>query len=240
MLRLFPAALAIAATTAIASPALAQDQGFTVSLGYFGPTGADGRVNGDVLNANRCIDVTFACEPLFFSVGDFGGFIINGEYVFGLGKFFEASGGVGFYQRTVPSVYSNLTYPDGSEIRQDLKLRTVPITGIVRFVPTGRHAAIQPYLGIGIAAINWHYSETGDFVDPSDSTIFSARYVDSGTEVAPLYLGGVRAPMGGGFLVGGEIRYQHADAPLDPNVDFVGSRLDLGGWSYLGTMTWKF
>jgi hypothetical protein len=107
-------------------------------------------------------------------------------------------------------------------------------------VPTGRHAPIQPYLGIGIAAINWHYSETGDFVDPSDSTIFSARYVDSGTEVAPLYLGGVRAPMGGGFLVGGEIRYQHADASLDPNVDFVGSRLDLGGWSYLGTMTWKF
>ena len=102
-------------------------------------------------------------------------------------------------------MYSNLTYPDGSEIRQDLKLRTVPITGIVRFVPTGRHAPIQPYLGIGIAAINWHYSETGDFVDPSDNTIFSARYVDSGTEVAPLYLGGVRAPMGGGFLVGGEI-----------------------------------
>jgi hypothetical protein len=181
MLRLFPAALAIAATVAMASPALAQDQGFTVSLGYFGPTGADGRVNGDVLNADRCIDVTFACEPLLFSVGDFGGFIINGEYVFGLGKFFEASGGVGFYQRTVPSVYSNLTYPDGSEIRQDLKLRTVPITGIVRFVPTGRHASIQPFLGIGIAAINWHYSETGDFVDPSDNTIFSARYVDSGT-----------------------------------------------------------
>jgi hypothetical protein len=240
MLRLFPAALAIAATTAMASPALAQDQGFSVSLGYFGPTGADGRVNGDVLNADRCIDVTFACEPLLFGVGDFGGFIINGEYVVGLGKFFEASGGVGFYQRTVPSVYSNLTYPDGSEIRQDLKLRTVPITGIVRFVPTGRHAPIQPYLGIGIAAINWHYSETGDFVDTGDNTIFSARYVDSGTEVAPLYLGGVRAPMGGGFLVGGEIRYQHADAPLDPNVDFVGSRLDLGGWSYLGTMTWRF
>jgi len=94
----------------------------------------------------------------------------------------------------VPSVYSNLTYPDGGEIRQDLKLRTVPITGIVRFVPTGRHAPIQPYLGIGIAAINWHYSETGDFVDPSDSTIFSARYVDSGTEVAPLYLGGGNVP----------------------------------------------
>ena len=31
MLRLFPAALAIAATTAIASPALAQDQGFNIS-----------------------------------------------------------------------------------------------------------------------------------------------------------------------------------------------------------------
>ena len=86
MLRNLTAALALAATTAMASPALAQDQGFTVSLGYFAPKGPDSRVSGDVLNADRCIDVTFACEPLLFDVGDFGGFVINGEYVFGLGE----------------------------------------------------------------------------------------------------------------------------------------------------------
>jgi hypothetical protein len=238
MLRLLSAAFVIAATVATATPALAQDQGFNVSLGYFAPTGADSRVPGDVLNADRCIDVTFACEPLLFSVGDFGGFNINGEYVLGLGKYFEVGGGVGVYQRTVPSVYANLTFPDGSEITQDLKLRIVPITGIVRFVLTGRRASIQPFLGIGIAALNWHYSETGNFVDPSDNTIFSARYVDSGTQLSPLYLGGVRAPISHSFLVGGEIRFQNADAPL--STDFLGPRLDLGGFSYLGTMTWKF
>ena len=224
--------LALVVLGIFGSRAASAQQQVSFSVGGFSPRSEDARASSDVLVNNL--------DFLAFRISDFGGPLFGAEYVTGLGDNFDAGLGVGFYQRTVPSVYSNLTYPDGGEIRQDLKLRTVPITGIVRFVPTGRHAPIQPYLGIGIAAINWHYSETGDFVDTGDNTIFSARYVDSGTEIAPIYLGGVRAPMGGRFLVGGEIRYQHADAPLDPNIDFVGSRLDLGGWSYLGTMTWKF
>jgi outer membrane protein W len=230
--------LVMAAAVLTAAPALAQDQGFSVSLGYFAPTGTAGRVTGDVLNADRCIDVTFACEPLLFNVSDFGGASINGEYIFGLGRFFEVAGGVGFYQRTVASVYQNLTFPDNSEITQDLQLRVVPITGIVRFVPTTRRSPIQPYVGIGIAALRWHYSETGNFVDPTDHSIFNARYVADGTEVSPLYLGGLRAGIGDAFLIGGEVRFQNADAPL--STDFLGNRIDLGGTSFLGTATFKF
>jgi hypothetical protein len=230
--------LVMAAAVFTAAPVFAQDQGFSVSLGYFAPTGTEGRVAGDVLNADRCIDVTFQCEPLLFNTGDFGGVSFNGEYIVGLGKFFEVGGGLGYYQRTVPSVYQNLTFPDNSEIAQDLKLRVVPITGLVRFVPTGRRSPIQPYIGIGIAALRWHYSETGNFVDPSDNSIFAASYVADGTEVSPLYLGGLRAGIGDAFLVGGEVRFQNADAPLSS--DFLGDRLDLGGTSFLGTVTFKF
>ena len=81
---------------AAAAPAQAQDQGFSVSLGYFAPRGEDSRVSGDVLNANRCIDTTFLCEPLLFDVGDFGGATIGGEYLIGIGKYVEAGVGVGF------------------------------------------------------------------------------------------------------------------------------------------------
>lgn len=238
MTRLLPVGLVVAATLVSATPARAQDQGVSFTIGYFAPKGQDSRVTGDVLNADRCINVTFACEPLLFNVGDFGSATISGEYLIGMGKFFEAGFGVGFSQRTVPSIYKLVTYPDGTEIQQDLKLRVIPISGVVRFMPTGRRAGFQPYIGGGVAALKWHYAESGDFVDPRDTTIFSAQYVDDGVAVSPIFLGGFRAPVGSNLLVGGEVRFQRADASL--STDFLGDRLDLGGTTYQATMTWKF
>ncbi len=239
MTRLFSTGLLIAALAATAAPAQAQDQGFAITFGYFAPRGQDSRVSGDVLNADRCLNVSFACDPLVFDIQDFGGATINGEYILGLGKYFEASVGLGYYQRTVPSVYEFLTQPDGSEIEQELKLRVVPVTGTVRFVPTGRQARFQPYIGGGIAGLRWHYAETGQFVDPSDSTIFPAQYVADGTAVGPLVLGGVRAPIGASLMLGGEVRFQKADDDLDPT-QFLGDKIDLGGTSYQATLTWRF
>src|SRR5215208_5129894 len=129
-----------------AVPAAAQDQAVSFNIGYFALRGSDSRVAGDVLNANRCIDSTSRCEPLLFDVKDFNNGTFGAEWLVGIGEFFEAGAGIGFYQRTVPTIYEGLTNVNGSEIEQELKLRTVPITGTVRFVPTGRHAAIQPYI----------------------------------------------------------------------------------------------
>lgn len=238
MKRLLSVGLVMAGMLVGALPARAQDQGVTFTIGYFAPKGQDSRAAGDVLNAERCINVSFQCEPLLFDVGDFGGASLSGEYLIGMGKYFEAGVGLGFYQRTVPSVYKLVTYPDGSEIQQDLKLRVVPITGVIRFMPTGRRAGFQPYIGGGVAALRWHYAETGDFVDPTDESIFPAQYVANGTVASPIFLGGLRAPLGSNFLVGGEVRFQKAEADL--NSDFVGSKLDLGGVTYQATLTWKF
>jgi hypothetical protein len=231
-------ALMLVALGAGAVPANAQNQGVTFTLGYFAPKGQDSRVAGDVLNADRCLDVTFQCEPLLFDVSDFGGATFSGEYNIGFGKFFEAAFGVGYTQQTVPSIYALVTRPDGSEIQQDLKLRIVPITGLVRFIPTGRHAPIQPYFGVGIAALKWHYAESGEFVDPSDGAIFRAQYVADGTEAAPIVVGGLRAPMGDAFMLGGEVRWQKAEADL--STDFLGDKLDLGGFTYQATFTVRF
>ena len=239
MTRLFSTGLVLAALIGAAAPAQAQDQGFAVTFGYFAPRGQDGRIDGDVLNADRCLNVSFACDPLLFDVGDFGGATVSGEYIVGLGNYFEASVGLGYYQRTVPSVYESLTQPDGSEIEQDLKLRVVPVSGIVRFVPTGRQARFQPYIGAGIGGFRWHYAETGQFVDPADSTIFPAQYVADGTAVGPVVLGGIRAPVGASVMLGGEIRYQKAEDDLDPT-QFLGDKIDLSGTAFQGTLTWRF
>jgi Outer membrane protein beta-barrel domain len=238
MTRLYTALFTIAALAASSTAVLAQDQGFSVSIGYFAPRGQDSRATGDVLNADRCINTTFVCDPLLFDIKDFGGATVGGEYIVGLGRYFEASVGLGYYQRTVPSVYQYLTRPDGAEIEQDIKLRVVPVTGTVRIVPTGRQAAFQPYVGVGVTALKWHYAETGEFVDSSDTSIFRAQYTASGTKVAPVFLGGLRAPVGASMMLGGEVRFQKADADLSS--DFLGDKLDLGGTTFQATLTWRF
>ncbi len=239
MLRVISTGLLLLGLVAVSTPAAAQDQGFSVSFGYFSPRGEDGRVSGDVLNADRCIDTAFLCEPLLFEIDDFGGFSFGGEYLIGIGKYLEAGAGVGFYQQTVPAIYEFVTRPDDTEIEQDLKLRIVPVTGTLKFVPTGRDASIQPYVGAGIAALFWSYSETGEFVDPVDSSIFRDSFSADGTEFAPIFFGGLRAPVSASMMVGGEVRYQLADAEL-PEDEFLGDRIDLGGWTFQGTLSWRF
>jgi hypothetical protein len=239
MSRLVTGLLVLVGLVAGSSPARAQDQGFSVSFGYFAPSGEDGRVEGDVLNANRCFDTDFLCEPLLFDVDDLGGFSIGGEYLIGIGKYLEAGVGLGYYQGSTSSIYEFVTRPDGSEIEQQLKLRVVPITGTLKFVPTGRDARFQPYIGAGIAAFLWDYSETGEFVDPVDSSIFRDSFQADGTEVGPVIFGGLRAPIGASTMLGGEIRYQSAEADL-PEDEFLGDRLDLGGLTFQATLTWRF
>ncbi len=239
MARLLSACLVLFGLIATAVPAQAQDHGFNLSLGYFSPRGEDGRAEGDVLNANRCLDVDFLCEPLLFDVGDFAGATVGAEYLLGMGRYAEVGVGVGFYQRTVGSIYELVTRPDDTEIEQDLKLRVVPVTLTVKFVPTGRDASFQPYVGAGIAALRWRYSEIGEFVDPVDDSIFRDTFEADGTEVGPVIFGGVRAPVAGNFMLGGEVRYQSAEADL-PEEEFLGDQLDLGGLTFLANFTWRF
>ena len=137
--------------------------------------------------------------------------------------------GLNYYQRTVPTVYATLTRPDGAEIAQDIKLRTIPVSFTARFLPLGRGGSVEPYIGAGITAIRWRFSEIGEFVD-SDATIFPAAYVAEGTAVGPTVLGGLRAPVGN-WVVGGEVRWQKAEASGLLNEGFLGDKLDLGGWS---------
>ena len=83
-----------------------------------------------------------------------------------------------------------------------------------------------------MSVVSWRYTETGDFVD-FDGFIFTDRFVGSGTSAGPLILGGVRIPVGA-IDIGGEIRHQLGEGKLDP-LDFAGAtKVDLGGFSYLG------
>jgi hypothetical protein len=119
----------------------------------------------------------------------------------------------------------------------------VPITATVRFVPTSRLAAVQPYIGVGVSFLNWRYTETGDFVDTTDNSIFRFTYEADGWKAVPVVLGGVKFPLGSDkFLLGGEVRWQEGDAELPTGGDdgFISDRIDLGGFTYSAVLQFRF
>lgn len=223
--------LVIAFVAASDAPARA-DSLVGFSAGYFALKSADGRSENDVLWRNL--------DFLAFDLQDFNHVIVGGEYLVGIGDHIEAGAGVGYYQRTVPSLYRDFVDRDGSEIEQDLKLRVVPFTATVRFFPASRRGAVQPYLGAGVGVLAWRYSESGEFIDFRDRSIFRATFKDQGSTAVPVLLGGVRVAVGDVFLVGGEFRWQDGEATLDRSQEFAGDTIDLGGYSTLFVVHVRF
>ena len=220
----------------LATPIASAQQSVNFYVGAFSPRGEDARDRNDVLLNNL--------NFLAFNIKDFSGPTIGGEWLIGLGNNFEGSLGVGFNTRTVPTVYLNFVNTNGAEIEQDLKLRVVPFTATVRFLPLGRGNGIEPYIGAGVGVFNYRYSESGQFL-ATDRTIFRDTFVGSGTAMGPVILGGVRVPVGN-WGIGGEIRYQAAKGNLPTDQDFAGStattpaKIDLGGFNYLFTVNVRF
>ena len=222
-----------------AAPSASAQQSLNLSIGGFSPRGEDGRTSNDVL----VNDLTQL--PLIFNISDFRSVVIGADYLIGFGNNFEAGLGIGFQQRSVPSVYQDVVNSDGSEIEQTLKLRVIPFSATVRFLPLGRHTAIEPYIGAGVGVFRFHYSETGQWVDRRDNSIFRDTSVGSGSASGPMILGGIRAPFGK-MAVGGELRYQSAqgDLPQDQGFATDGSnsrpRIDLGGFTYVFSVNFRF
>lgn len=221
---------AFAQITRVSSTDHKQSVGFT--LGGFFPKGEDGRVEGDVIVADL--------DDLAFEISDLKGPSISGEWLFALGNYLEAGVGVGYHQGRTSSVDRAFQNENGSEIEQELKLRVVPITGSVRFLPAG-HGSVEPYVGIGVGVFNWRWSESGEFVDTSDGSIFRNTYKATGTSVGPVILAGIRFPFADVWDVGGELQWQKATGDIDQaETGLLGNKIDLGGWHALATMHIRF
>jgi hypothetical protein len=206
------------------------------SVGLFALQGLSSRPTDDILYQDLQPP-----QPLLFSVSDLNSVPFGGEFLYGLNKHIEVGAGLTYSGKTAHSVYANLTNADNSEINQDLKLHqwTEAFTGRYLFLPRG--SAIEPYVGGGLVAIRYSYSETGEFVDVTDLSTFNAQYETSGTVAGPLILGGLRGRLGGGkFVVGGEARWQHAVANVPASEGFLGTELSLTGWTYNFTFGVRF
>jgi opacity protein-like surface antigen len=236
---------------AVMSPAPASAQVVQVSrsdarhtinftLGYFALRGEDSRDADDVLLAN-VFDLASQDNPFDpLDIGEFNGFTFGGEWTYAFTDFLEVGAGVGYYQKDVDTLYRDFEDSDGTQIEQELKLRVVPITATLRFLPLGRDAAVEPYIGAGIGFFNWRYSEVGEFIDFSDDSIFLNRYTADGTAVGPVILAGLRAPIGDAFSIGGEFRWQKATGDDLLDEGFLADKIDLGGWTTSFTFGFRF
>lgn len=216
-----------------------------LNLGYFMVKAEDGCAHDCFTGGNDDCDVLVANlsnpDPLAFQIDDFNAFTFGGEWLFAVTNFIETGVGASYYQNTVPSVYRNLVNVNGSEIAQDLKLKIVPISATVRFLPLGRSGAVEPYFGGGVAFMNWRYSESGEFVDSFDDSVFRATYEASGTAVGPVFVGGLRFPVGDAFTAGFEYRWQKGEGDTKPaESELLGNKIDLGGQSFNFTMHFRF
>jgi hypothetical protein len=149
----------------VATPTASAQQMLNFTIGGLVPNGGDciephctHRTDGDVLVNNLAF--------LGFDMKDFNGPTFSAEYLVGLGNSFEAGLGVGYFNETSPAIYRDFVNSDGSEIEQDLKLRVIPFSATVRFLPMGRNngLGIQPYIGGGVGVFSWRYTETGQFL----------------------------------------------------------------------------
>jgi len=225
----------------LASPVASAQQSLNLTIGGFAPKSEDGRTENDVLVNDLTLNPALA-----FNVSDFHTAVFGAEYLVRLGPTFEAGLGVAYQSSSVPSVYADLVNSDGSEIEQTLKLRDVPFSATIRFLPLGRNRdGVQPYIGGGVGIHAWRYSEAGDFV-ADNGDIFRNSYEASGTATGPVILGGVRVPIGS-WGVGGELRWQSAVGDLPSDSGFVTDRsidnqpkIDLGGFTYQFSVNFRF
>lgn len=225
----------LTAMAVLAAPSASEaQQAVSFNIGGFVPRGETSRDPDDVLRSN----LNAGGDSLLFNVSDFNNVTVGGEWLIGLNEFIDAGLGIGYYSKTVPSIYADLTRPNGREIEQDLSLRVVPLTATIRLLPIGRRDAFTPYIGGGVGVMRFRYQESGEFVDVRNN-IFVDTFTASGTATGPVILGGARFPVGG-LDIGGEVRYQHALGDVSAEDDFLGTKIDLGGFSYLLTFTVKF
>jgi hypothetical protein len=214
-----------------AVPQASAQQSVSFYIGGFLPRGADGRPADDVLFQNQGF--------LLFDMSQFNGATVGGDWLVALGDHFDAGLGVGYSAKTVPTAYTGFVNADGSEIVQELRLRITPVTATFRFLPFGHRGPVQPYIGAGAGIYSWRYSESGAFIDTGDHSIFHDSFAASHTDVGPVVLGGLSVPLGT-VGIGAEIRYQAGTGTLPSDLGFAGSKIDLGGISYVATVRIPF
>ncbi len=111
--------------------------------GEAGASGLELRVGGFLPKADS---ILFADSITLYTVqkDDFNGWFGGGEFTANVHPNVELGLAIEGYAKEIPTVYRDYVRPSGKEIQQTLKLQTIPVSAIVRFLPAAAIAKSRP------------------------------------------------------------------------------------------------
>jgi hypothetical protein len=247
---LVPALALVAASLAVAAPARAQQGSrgatdylvgqpkvrFALSIGW------------DAATARSDFwDVAF--DRFTFGRGSLAAPRVGAELGIPVGSRLEFVFGAGIAQRGASTEYRDLVDNADRPIEQETRLRRLPLSAGVRFnlVPAGRGVGtiawiprrVVPWVGAGGGVTRWTVRQRGDFVDFTDSTVFSNTFRSRGWAPSAYGAAGVDIGLGPRTSLAIEGRYTRARDRLGE--DFIGfDPLDLSGVAVTAGFSWRF
>lgn len=154
---------------------------------------------------------------------------------------FDLVAGFDTSRRTTGSEYRHFIASNSTAITQDNSLKQTTLSAGLRWTPTGRGRTISrfafiprrlaPYVGGGVSAGHHSFTQTGQFVDYTDLSIFNDRFATSGWTLGPYVHGGADVQMWKRLYLTMDGRYSWMHGGLSS--DFQGfDGIDLAGFRW--------
>lgn len=239
-------ALALAAS--IATPAAAQSGG--PGFSFREPRGSLTLRAGLASADARGELFDFTTDALTLDRGDFRGLSYGAELSIGQpGSRLDGFLGIGLATSSAQSEYRDWVGTDDLPIKQSTSFRRVPISmGLKAYLtPRGRSlgrfawvpSRVAPYVGAGVGAMYYRFSQDGEFVDFETGEIFRSTFRTKGWGPMGLAMAGVDYSLAPMVAVTGDVRYQYAKADVGGNFDGF-DKADLSGFTTTLGLTLRF
>lgn len=191
----------------------------------------------------------FVTDQLTLEPKDFDGPAIGGEVAIAIGSRLEVLGGLEFTKSSAPSEYRRFVDNNNLPIEQETRLKNLHLNGSVRvaLIPRGHSVSrlawiprgITPYIGGGAGAVRYEFTQTGDFVDFVDLSVFSDVFVSKGWAPSGHVFGGADIQVYRMLFLQIEGRYLWSSAKLDADfIDF--DPIDLAGFRTTAGVSFLF
>ncbi len=186
----------------------------------------------------------FVTEQLTLDKSDFNAPGIGADLTLALTPRVDTQIGFSWNRTSAPSEYRDFVDNDFLPIEQSTSLKTVELTGSIRFslTPPGRAVSrfawvprrAVPYVGAGGGTIYYDFLQRGDFVDYADSSVFADVFRSRGWAPSAHAFVGVDVQLYRSLYATVEGRYTKSSATLGPDfidfdpIDLSGFRLSTG------------
>jgi hypothetical protein len=213
--------------------------GATPDFLFGGPRGSVALRGGFVFARAGSDLFDFVTNQLTIEKRDFSAPAIGAELGIAITPRVEAVAGLEMNSAQKPSEYRRFIGSDQLPIEQETKLKTVSITGSVKFALTPRGRRISrlawiprgftPYVGAGGGTVRYEFNQTGDFVDFVDLSVFTDVFYSKGWAPSAHAFGGADLQIYRRLFLQLEGRYVWASGKLSSDfIDF--DPIDLAGF----------